>query len=207
MCLVSLFLNYRKYIKNLTWVGVVFVLMGCNNSSVVLVKEINQSAAQEITVLLGVNDVDSTEQIDKNGLYSIFVTQDKKLVALQLLQNSGLPSPAFTNLGEIFKKDSFISSPLEEHGRFIYALNQQISDMLSSLNGVVSVKTAVSIATPTDSLWQYEMPKPSASVLIKYQPGARVDLYINKIKAMVSNAVPGLTPERVEVVTITQKML
>lgn len=78
-------------------------------------------------------------------------------------------------------------------------------DMLSSINGITEVKTTVSLPLPTDNLWSTDNPKSSASVFIKYRQGEPVNLYVNKIKNLVSNAVPGLTADRVEVFTIVQK--
>jgi len=58
---------------------------------------------------------------------------------------------------------------------------------------------------PNDKLWQSEVPKPTASVLIIFKQGARIDLYTNKIKSLVSHSVEGLIPEQVEVVSMQQR--
>jgi len=205
MFLLNLLFNYQKYIKAFALSVFLAISSGCDNTKVMLVQDTNQDTARQIMVLLESHSIDTEEKVNKDGLYSLFVARSKKLAALQLLQNNGLPGSKYTNLGEVFKKDSFISSPLEEHSRFLFALDQEISQMLAQLNGVISVKTTVNIPASNDNLWQPEQPKSSASVLIKFQQGARVDLYVNKIKSLVSNAVPGLIPERVEVVAVIQK--
>ena len=180
-------------------------MLGCSDNKNEILTNLSQSSANEVIMTLGNNNIDSSKQVQKDETYTIYVSDSQKLKALNILKANGLPEHDFTNLGTIFKKDSFISSPLEEHGRFLYALNQEISSLLSSLNGVIEVKTIVNLPAPNDNLWQSQAPVASASVLIKYRQGERIDLYINRIKILVTNAVPGLTIDRVEVITLMQK--
>jgi type III secretion protein J len=181
------------------------MLTACDGNQVTLVAEVNQTAANSIVLILGNNNIEARKEPHKGGTYDIMVSTKNQVVALNLLKANGQPEEKFATMGEVFVKDSFISSPLEEHGRFLHALDQEIMDMLSSINGVTEVKTAVSLPLPTDNLWAGETPKPSASVFIKYRQGEPLNLYVNKIKNLVSNAVPGLTPDRVEVFTVVQK--
>lgn len=180
-------------------------ITACDGSKVQLVDVADQDAANEIVLLLGNNGIDTNIQQQKGGRIIVFVDKDKQNKALNLLNANGMPHNTYSNFGEVFKKDSFISSPLEEHSRFLYALDQEIASMLSVINGVVDVKTIVNVPAPNDNLWQTTPPQPTASVIIKYRQGERIDLYVNRIKNLVSNAVPGLTPDRVEVVMLLQK--
>lgn len=201
--LLSRFVTLCKFVSCAIIVSITVV--GCGNAKVALLDVASQDAANEIVRLLGNNNVDSDIQIEKSGRAVILVDKDQQNKALNLLNANGMPHGTFTSLGEVFKKDSFISSPLEEHSRFIYALDQEIASMLSSINGVVEVKTIVNVPAPNDNLWQTAAPLPTASVVIKYRQGERIDLYLNRIKSLVSNAVPGLSPDRVEVVMLLQK--
>lgn len=182
-----------------------FILVACNNGPVVLVNGVNQDIANSIVLQLGQSDINANKTLQKDGSYSISVAKNKEFEALSILSRNGQPNKTYVSLGEVFKKDSFISSPMEEHARLLYALDQEISGMLSILNGVVEVKTRISIPTPSDNLYQSETIKPSAAVIIKYKQGERIDLYLTRIKNLVSDAVPGLTPDRVEILTIIQK--
>ncbi len=181
------------------------LIIACSDNKIELLNGLSQDAANNVILTLGNHDIDSSKNVQKDGTYIIHVPSLQKLKALNILKDNGLPEHDFTNLGTIFKKDSFISSPLEEHSRFLYALNQEISSLLSSLNGIIDVKTIVNLPAPNDNLWQSQAPVASASVLIKYQQGERIDLYINRIKTLVANAVPGLTIDHVEVITLMQK--
>jgi len=205
MCLQTLFYKLSKCSKSLVVVLCSIGIVACSSSNMELLTGVSQETANTILMLLGNNNINAVKQVQKDGTYTIMVSGKQKLEALNILNAHGMPQHEFTNLGEVFKKDSFIASPLEEHSRFLYALDQEIASMLSSLNGVTSVKTIVNLPASNDNLWQNKAPDPSASVLIKYRQGERIDLYINRIKELVCNSVPGLTADKVEVVTVVQK--
>jgi len=184
---------------------IIIGITACSKPKTILVEHISQEAANNVIYILGTNNIVADKAVQKDGTYTVTINKADQIKALGLMQNNGAPQKDFASFGEVFKKDSFISSPLEEQGRFLYALSREISGMLSQIDGVISVKTEVSLPQVSDNLWQTEQAKPSASVLIKYKPGYRVYLYVNRIKQLVSNAVPGLTPDRVEVLTITER--
>lgn len=192
-------------VKKLLIIIGVLILNACTQLDTLLIDKVDQDSANTIVLNLGNQSIATNLEIQKDGSFNVFVTKNDQLAALNILHDLGIPQKEFTNFGEVFKKDGFLSSPLEEHGRFIYAMNQEIGAMLSAIDGVTLVKAKVSMPAPDDNLWSTNIPKPSAAVLIKYTRGTRIDLYINRIKNLVSNSVPGLTPERVEILTMIQK--
>lgn len=179
------------------------MLVGCDGNYIVLVNGVNQSMANTIVLQLGENNISANKQQDKDLTFSVLVPKKDQVKALGILRINGTPGQQYSSLGEVFKKDGFISSPLEEQGRFIYALQQQIAKMISQIDGVIDVECQVSLAPSSDNLWQNDQVKPAAAVFIKYKNGYRLDLYVNRIKQLVANSVPGLSPERVEVLTMT----
>jgi type III secretion protein J len=181
------------------------VLSACTTDKVLLVGNLPEDNANQIVLALGNNAISATKEVQKDNTFNIYVEQKDQLRALIILKNNGQPRGSYATFGEVFKKDGFISSPLEEHGRFMYAMDQEITGMLMLIDGVVAVKTEVSLPLPDANLWQPGDAKPSVAVLIKYKQGHRIDLYINKIKNLVSGAVPGATPDRVQVLTVEQK--
>lgn len=188
ICLISLFLC---------------IFVGCSDSKIYLVRGLSQTNANAVTLLLEQNSIDTQEEILKDGTYNILIANKDKVLALKLLSQSGLPRSSFTSLGEEFKKDGFISSPMEEQSRYIFALQQEISNTILQINGVISVHTQISLPPPSDNLWQGSVVYPSASVLVKYMQGYRVDLYTNKLKSLITNAVPGLTTDKVSILMIS----
>lgn len=204
--LLSSLHKFKIYCKNL--LIVIFsslILIACSNSQSVIVKNVDQDSANSIMLLLAQNHINVNTTINKDGSINMTVASSKILEALTILKNNGLPSQKYTNMGEVFKKDGLISSPLEEHNRDLYATNQEIARMLNMIDGVLDADVKVSIPLPNDKLWDTEVPKPSAAVVIKYKQGSRIDLRINKIKTIVARSVAGLSPDMVEVVAFPQK--
>ena len=178
------------------------VLQSCSNSTVTILNGQNQEMANNAILVLGQNGITATKRSDSDNLYSIVVSNQNQTQALEVLKSNGQPRAQLHSWGEIFKKDSFISSPLEEEARFIYALNQEVTSMLLQLNGVVDATVEISLPKVTDSLWKSSDSQSAASVVIKYKPEYKINLYTQRIKRLVANAVPELSANRVEVLTI-----
>ena len=196
---------FSKLFKNIYLISFCLsvAIVACSDSKVYLIRDISQTNANSAILLLEQNSIETQEEIQKDGTYNILISNKDKVSALKLLNQSGLPRVSFTTLGEEFKKDGFISSPMEEQSRYIFALQQEISNTISQINGVISVNTQISLPPPSDNLWQGSVVYPSASVLIKYMHGYRVDLYTNKLKALITNSIPGLTADRVSILMIS----
>jgi type III secretion protein J len=204
--LLNLLHKFKIYYRNL--LIIIFsslILIACSSSQSIVVKNVDQDSANSIMLLLAQNHINVNNSVNKDGSINIAVASDKILQALTILKNNGLPTQKYTNMGEVFKKDGLISSPLEEHNRDLYATNQEIAKMINMIDGVLDADVKVSIPLPNDKLWDTEVPKPSAAVVIKYKQGSRIDLRINKIKTIVARAVAGLSPDMVEVVAFPQK--
>ena len=197
--------NKFKYLIQSFGFSLVLFVASCSSPQTVLYSNLPQQSANQIVLLLGQNNISATKTEQKDGTYNVMVSQNDLVNALNISGSQGGPKQQFQNLGELFPKDGYISSPTEEHERVVYALNQEISAMLSELNGVVLVKTNVSIPSSSDGLLTPDDVKPTASVLIKYKRGQRIDLYLGRIKNLVSHAIAGLNPDQVEVVTVEQK--
>lgn len=177
----------------------------CIKKQIVLVQGINQEDANNIVLVLANNNVSATKQIEKDGSYSILVDPKSQIMGLQVLSNFGEPLTKHTNMGEVFKKDGLISSPVEEFARYTYALDQDLESTLSQIDGIIAVKVHVSLPMPSDNLWSSEAAKPGAAIFIKYRSGYRIDLLTNRIKLLVSKAVPGLSPDMVEILPLQKK--
>src|SRR5919201_1603389 len=70
--------------------------------------------------------------------------------AKEVLASAGLPRQSLRTLGDVFPKESFVSSPLEERARYIFALSQEVQQTLMQLDGIVDAR--VHIALPERSL-------------------------------------------------------
>ena len=74
--------------------------------------------------------------------------------------------------------------------------------MIGNIDGVTQVKVSVNLPMSADNLWNDSQQKSTASVLIKYKSGYNVEIYSNKIKQLVANSVPNLSPNNVIVLSI-----
>lgn len=177
---------------------------GCVKNQVAILQGVSQDDANRIVFEMSYYNIDAKKVQQKDG-YDILVPENKSMQALKVLQDDNEPRNKYSSFGEIFKKDGFISSPLEEQARYTYALNQEIEHSISLIDGITNVRVIVSLPLPTNSLWRAEVQKPAASVLIKFKQGYRIDLLSSRIKLLVSNSVPGLTPDMVEVLPLQRK--
>ena len=125
--------------------------------------------------------------------------------AVALLQARGYPRERYETLGQVFKKSGFVSSPLEERARLVYGLSQELSQTVSSIDGVVSAR--VHLAMPEADPLSDEQKPSSASVFIKHDPQVDLTGRVASIKALVTNSVEGLPYERVTVVLIPARPL
>src|SRR3990167_9099634 len=126
-------------------VGLAGGLIACNDKTELL-SNLNETDANQVELVLLSNGITNiSKEKAKDGSYIILISPNNLNDALAILSSAGLPPTNFTNFGEVFKKDSFISTPLEEHGRFLYALEQEVASMISRINGVLNVKVVISI--------------------------------------------------------------
>ena len=117
--------------------------------------------------------------------------------AVEVLHAGGFPRDSFESLGNVFKKEGFVSSPLEERARFTHALSQELSSTLSGIDGVVQARVHVSV--PEKNPLADKQPPATASVFIKHRPGVDLSQQVGKIKALVVNAMEGLPYDNVTV--------
>jgi len=118
--------------------------------------------------------------------------------AVAVLKKNGYPKDNFQSLGDVFKKDGLLSTPLEEKARYLFAVSQQLSETLSNLDGVL--KARVHVVLPTiDDVTKETMNHASASVFIKHYKDVELKEYIPKIKLLVNNSIPSLEYDRITV--------
>ncbi len=171
-------------------------LAGCSRAD--LYTGLNEKEANEMVAVVQNAGFSASKTTKDNGkTWTISAPKDQFPQEVALLQARGYPRERFESLGEVFKKQGFVSSPTEERARLMYGLSQEISRTLTELDGVVDAR--VQIAVPeSDPL--SDTPKPSsASVLIKYDPAYDLQSQVGSIKALVVNSVEGLPYDKVTV--------
>lgn len=166
---------------------------------VTIYTDIDENTANDMLVLLLDNGVDAA-RVDgtKSPMQDLTVESDQIAQALDILQSQGYPKETFTNLGDLFAKQGLISSPTEERVRFIYGVSQQLAETITQIDGVIVSR--VNVVIPEANVSTQITEPASASVLIKYNRAYDLESQVPQIKLLITNAVEGLTYEKVSVV-------
>jgi type III secretion protein J len=172
-------------------------LSGCEAD---LYSNLDQKQANEIVSTLMQHGIPATRQVAKSGRLTVSIDQSRFADAVRILKEQGLPKEDFSNLGDVFKKDGLVSSPVQERAQMIFALSQELSRTVSSIDGVLSAR--VHLVLPENDPLQQRLVPSSASVFIRHFANAAIGDLIPQIKTLVANGVAGLSYDKVSVVLI-----
>ena len=177
-------------------IGVAAALAGCSRQD--LYGSLTERQVNEMAAVLRDAGIDAQKTAHENNQFALSAANADFSRAVALLHEAGYPRADFDTLGQVFKKEGFVSSPLEERARLIHALSQEMASTLNNIDGVVVAR--VHLAVPEkDPL--ADKPRPAAaSVFIKHRPGVDLTPRLGNIKALVVNAVDGLAYDNVTVV-------
>ena len=120
--------------------------------------------------------------------------------ALAALSAKGLPRRRLNRMGEVFQKDSMISSPVEEKARYLYALSQELESTLSLIDGVINARVHI-VLPDRISIGEAVMPA-SAAVFIKHDADMQTQGLMQKIKKIVAASIPSLAQENKEKISV-----
>jgi type III secretion protein J len=175
-------------------VAAVLTLAGCGKEN--LYSQLSEQQANEIVALLLDAHIDA-DKTAEDKTWQVRTAKSDLPRAVDLLRRYGYPHEQFETFGEVFKKDSFVSSPLEERARFLHAMSQELSHTISSIDGVIVAR--VHVAVPERDPLSEKIQPSSASVFIKYRPDVPMANHVAAIKALVVNSVEGLPYDNVTV--------
>lgn len=178
-----------------TLVAVIF-LAGCQAE---LFTGLTETDANQIVAALADAGIDA-RKVGSGSDISVTVPQDSFSLAVSTLDQLGLPKRKFDTIGRVFEKSGFVSTPMEERARYIYALSEEIGQTISDIDGVISAR--VHIVTPEKDALGNTEEESSASVFVKYDPIVEIMQYSPYIKQLASNAIPGLAFDNVSVIAV-----
>jgi type III secretion protein J len=173
------------------------VLQAC---SVELYTDLNQRQANEIVATLMRHGIPAQRQPGKDGTMTVSVQKGRFADAMAILDESGLPKQEFATLGQVFKRDGLVSSPVEERATMIYGLSQELSQTISDIDGVLSARVHL-VLPENDPLRQRLVPS-SASVFIRHRASVPMNDLIPQVKMLVANGIAGLKYDNVSVILI-----
>ena len=174
---------------------VVLALTGC--SKVNLYSQLSEQQANEIVAVLLSAQIDADKELADGKTWVVKTDKSDLPRAVDVLRKTGYPREQFQTFGDIFKKDGFVSSPLEERARLIHGLSQELSHTITSIDGVIAAR--VHVAVPEKDALSDKIRPSSASVFIKYRPDIDMASHVSQIKALVVNSIEGLPYDNVTV--------
>lgn len=165
------------------------VLAGCGSRIDLYTGMSEQDANEVVSALIQAGVNSEKVAVPKQG-FTVKVDNNEMARALSHLYNLGLPRNTYKRLGDVFKKDGVVSTPIEERSRYLYALSQELEHTLSLIDGVILAR--VHPVLP-ERLVPGEAALPSScSVLIKHRSDWDPALYEDRIRRLVVSSIPGL---------------
>lgn len=187
-CHQSNIFKINKAIKMTFCIASIVLLTACAKK-IELQTQIPENDANEIVAVLLKDGVAAEKITGKNGA-NVLVPDSQVGKAMEVLAANGLPRKQNMGLGEIFKKEGMISTPLEERARYIFGLSQELERTLGEMDHVVNAR--VHVVLPERVAPGEPISPSSASVFIKHRKGFDADLQLPSIRKLVSTSIPGL---------------
>ncbi len=174
------------------------VLAGC--AKVVLYSNLHEKEVNQMMAILLSRNIEAEKIALKDNMWQIDVSQAQMAQAVEVLSSYGYPTDQYQSIGEVFKKNSLVSSPSEERIRFMYALSQSVAETLSQIDGVLTARVHV-VLQNNDPLSDIKTLS-SASVFIRYRRGSGVEALASQIKRLVANSIEGLNYDKISLIFV-----
>lgn len=160
----------------------------------ILFANVSDADKQAISSALQTASIKNT--IDGSG--SITVAEDDYHKARMLLAGQGLPKAAPGGYAILDQLPMGVSRAVEGE-RLRQARETELARSIQEIDAVAEAR--VHLATPEASAFVRDKAAPSASVILKLQPGrALAEPQIRAIVNLVASSVPGMTPQSVTIV-------
>lgn len=171
-------------------------LFGCESQE--LFSDLTETEANEIVAVLFSANLNANKSANKTGgSYTIYTDKSSFSEAVAVLRTRGLPRERFESVGDVFQKDGFVSSPLEERARLNYAMSQELARTISNIDGVILAR--VHLAVPKKAHLADTVEASSASVFVKHRADADLSSSVAKIKSLVVTGLENLPYDNVTV--------
>lgn len=160
----------------------------------ILFANLNDADKSSVTAALDTAGIRST--VDNSG--SLTVAEDDFHKARMLLASQDLPKAQPGGYAILDQLPMGVSRAVEGE-RLRQARETELARSIQEIDAVAEAR--VHLATPEASAFVRDHASPSASVIVKLQPGRSLgDAQIRAIVNLVASSVPGMTPESVTIV-------
>lgn len=182
-------IDLARVCRNVAFMSMVSALAACGGEP--LYSELDEQQVNEMqAVLMNVGIAAEKEASPEGKAWLLTVPKTRIPDAMSVLAEQGLPQIAAPSIADVFRKEGFVSSPVEEHARYVYALSQELANTIMQLDGVAAAR--VHVALPKRALLDEEQQSASVSVVVIQKPGADLARYETDIKAIVTDGIEGL---------------
>ena len=161
-----------------------------------LYSQLSERQANEMVAVLQSSGIPAQKQ-GQEGRFAVLTDASRFPDAVRALNAQGLPRESFDSMGKVFKKEGFVSSPLEERARLQHAMSQEIANTLASIDGVITAR--VHLVVPEKHPLMDKVQPAAAAVFIKHRPDRDLAAQTTAIKALVVNSIEGLAYDNVTV--------
>jgi type III secretion protein J len=165
-----------------------------------IAEDLDQRHANQIVATLRQHGIPADRSVGKDDRISVSVEESRFAEAVAVLNDNGLPKQDFVTLGEVFKRDGLVSSPVQERAQIIFALSQELSRTVSEIDGVLSAR--VHLVFPENDPLREQLVPSSASVFIRHQASTSMNDVVPEVKMLVANGVAGLSYDKVSVILV-----
>ncbi|MDP5280385.1 flagellar basal-body MS-ring/collar protein FliF [Sphingomonas sp. DG1-23] len=156
----------------------------------------NVSDADKAAISSALDGANIANSIDGSG--SITVAEEEYHKARMLLASEGLPKAAPGGYAILDNLPMGVSRAVEGE-RLRQARETELARSIQEIDAVAEAR--VHLATPEASAFVRDRAAPSASVIVKLQPGRALgDAQIRAIVNLVASSVPGMQPDAVTIV-------
>jgi type III secretion protein J len=187
----SLLLTLRQLCRWSMVLVFLFLLSACGKV-VNLQASLSDADANEIVLVLNRKGISVEKQKNKEGV-TLIVKEEDLSRATETMNEAGLPRRNLSNLGEVFKKQGMISTPMEERIRYIHGLSEELESTLQQFDNVISAR--VHVVLPERIAPGEPIQPSSAAVFVKYRQPLDEDAVMPRIRKLVASSIPGLGGE------------
>ncbi len=184
------YIQKKKIFLRWYCVLILLLLLAACSKMVTLQADLTDADANEIILVLNKNGIEVEKQKGKEGV-TLAVKDIDLSRATEAMNIAGLPRRSLSNLGEVFKKQGMISTPMEERIRYIHGLSEELESTLQQFDNVISAR--VHVVLPERIAPGEPIQPSSAAVFVKYRMPLDEDVVMPRIRRLVASSIPGLS--------------
>jgi type III secretion protein J len=191
----------KRVLLSSVLVPLLLLLAGCAQQ---LFGSLSEHEVNEVVGALRAEGIAATKSKAGEGTWSVSVPGNDFSRSVAVLRNQNLPAQSFDGLGQVFKKESLVSTETEERARLMYAVAQELQRTLSQIDGVVQARVHP-VIKPRDAFSSRPRVS-SASVFIKHRASVDMASKVSMIRELVANGVEDLDEKNVSVALIAAEL-